>query len=46
MKTYYKTSDGWFTYYVNVSTGEKKFNLEEGDILVEKNTDDFFREDN
>lgn len=29
-----KFSDGWFTYYINVATGEKKLNLEEGDIEV------------
>lgn len=40
---YYKTSDGWFDYYVNVATGEKKFKLDEGDIEVECNSDDFHR---
>lgn len=41
---YYKTSDGWFDFYVNVDTGEKKFFLEEGDILVERYVDDFIRD--
>ena len=26
--------DGWFAYYVNIETGEKKFKLEDGDVLV------------
>lgn len=34
MNKYYKFSDGWFTYYVNVRTGEKKLLLDEGDIEV------------
>lgn len=25
---------GWFTYYVNVETGEKKFKLDDGDVLI------------
>ena len=41
---YYQTSDGFFTYYVNADTGEKKFKLDENDICVEKNTDGFMRE--
>lgn len=32
---YYKFNDGWFTYYVNVKTHEKKLELEEGDIEVD-----------
>lgn len=40
---YYEFCDGWFTYYVNTKTGEKKFELEEGDILTEHNPDDFSR---
>lgn len=43
MNTYYKFNDGYFTYYVNTLTGEKKFELEEGDIEVESNFDDFSR---
>lgn len=31
---YYRFSDGWFDYFVNVVTGEKKYRLEEGDIEV------------
>lgn len=32
---YRKFDDGWFTYYINIVTGEKKFTLEEGDELVD-----------
>lgn len=41
MNKYYKFSDGWFTYYVNVVTGAKKFSLDKDDVLVESNLDDF-----
>ena len=41
---YYKVSDGFFDYYVNVQTGEKKFRLEAGDVEVEREPDDFYRE--
>lgn len=41
---YYKTSDGWFEFYVNVKTGEKKLKLDDGDICVEHQQDDFYRE--
>lgn len=27
--------DGWFTYFYNVETGERKFKLDPGDILVD-----------
>jgi regulator of RNase E activity RraB len=37
MNKYYEFFDGWFTYFVNVKTGEKKFELEDGDILVDCN---------
>lgn len=40
---YYKASDGWFDFYVNTKTGEKKFKLDDGDILVEREQDDFTR---
>lgn len=40
---YYEESDGWFTYYVNVETKEKKFKLDEGDVLIQKRRDDFMR---
>ena len=43
MNEYYQFSDGWFTYYVNVETGEKKLKLDDGDVLVESNLDDFSR---
>ena len=42
---YYKLSDGFFTYYVSAKTGEKKFRLDNGDLLVEPNLDDFCRRD-
>ena len=32
---WYQFSDGWFTYYINPSTGEKKLNLDEGDVEVD-----------
>ena len=41
MNEYYQFSDGWFTYYVNVKTGDKKLTLDKDDILVESNLDDF-----
>lgn len=41
---YYKFRDGFFTYYINADTGEKKISLEAGDIEVEPNLDDFGRE--
>lgn len=44
-REYYQTSDGWFDYYVNTETGEKKFHLDKGDILVDANLDEF-SEDN
>ena len=31
---YYEWDDGWFTYYINVESGEKKLYLEEGDTLL------------
>lgn len=40
---YYKMSDGFFSYYVNTDTGEKKFELEEGDVCVESTLDDLHR---
>ena len=41
---YYKFNDGWFTYYVNVKTGQKKLKLnEETDIEVKHKQDDFHR---
>lgn len=41
---YYRVSDGWFTYYVNRATGEKKFSLEPGDVEVPAELDDFIRD--
>lgn len=40
---FYKTSDGFFDFYVNVYTGEKKFVLSDGDVTVEGKADDFHR---
>lgn len=45
MGEYYKFNDGRFTFYVNTETGEKKFELEDGDILVDAKLDDFYREE-
>lgn len=41
---YYKTSDGFFDYYVNRKTGEKKFKLDKNDVEVERKADDFSRD--
>lgn len=38
---YFKFSDGWFTYYVNKATGEKKFQLDPDDVEVDYEQDDF-----
>lgn len=38
---YHKFSDGWFTYYVNIATGRKKFKLDPDDIEVAWEPDDF-----
>lgn len=43
LNRYYQISDGWFTYYVNVETGDKKFKLDKDDILVDHRPDDFWR---
>ena len=40
---YYQVNDGWFTYYVNISTGQKKFKLDKDDILIDYHPDDFWR---
>jgi len=37
---YYKFNDGFFSYYVNRKTGEKKMDLNNCDIEVEHNIDD------
>ena len=40
---YYKTSDGWFDFYVNKQTGKRKLHLEDGDTLIEApKRDDFY----
>ena len=43
MNEYYLVSDGFFTYYVNKTSGEKKFQLNDGDIVVQTEYDDFDR---
>lgn len=35
LNKYYEFYDGRFTYFVSLKTGEKKFELEDGDILVD-----------
>ena len=40
---YYQVNDGWFTYYINAETGEKKLCLDEGDVVVEHKLDDFYQ---
>lgn len=40
MNEYYEVNDGWFTYYVNAETGEKKITLEDGEILVPHEIDE------
>ena len=39
MNEYYQFSDGWFTYYYNIETGERKFRLDDNDVLVEDEDD-------
>lgn len=41
---YYEWHDGWFTYYINVKTGEKKLHLDEDDEVVPWIKDDFVGE--
>ena len=45
MTEYYRDETGWLPCYVNTKTGKKKFQLEEGDRLIERKMDDFFREE-
>ena len=42
---YYEWNDGWFTYYINVETGEKKLRLEPKDEVVPWVKDDFVKEE-
>lgn len=30
-----KFYDGWFTFFYNIETGERKFKLDPGDVLVD-----------
>lgn len=34
-----KIDDGWFTYYYNTETGERKFRLDDNDVLIEDEYD-------
>lgn len=43
LNKYYQINDGWFTYYVNFETGDKKFKLDEDDLLIDHRPDDFYR---
>lgn len=40
---YYKVTDGSFTYFINKSTGEKKFTLDKNDNEIVIKLDDFSR---
>lgn len=40
MNEYYEVHDGWFDYYVNNVTGEKKFHLDDGDVIIPRPWDD------
>lgn len=43
---WYEVNDGWFTYYINTRTGERKFTLDDGDVEVDPpRLDDFLREE-
>lgn len=43
LNKYYQLNDEWFTYYVNIETGAKKFKLDKDDILIDHRPDDFWR---
>lgn len=45
MNKYYEVYDGWFRYFVNADTGEKKFQLGAGDIEVTRQQEDFCRQE-
>lgn len=40
---WYPFNDGFFSYYINTVTGEKKLKLEDGDVEVKAKLDDFCR---
>lgn len=43
---WFLVNDGWFTYYINKRSGERKFTLEAGDVEVDPpRQDDFWREE-
>ena len=39
---WYEFNDGFFTYYINNVTFEKKLKLDKNDKLIEPNLDDFY----
>ena len=41
MAKYYKYNDGWFIYFINTETGEKKYNIDDDDEIVDFKYDDF-----
>ena len=41
---YYKYNDGWFIYFINTETGEKKYNIDDDDEIVNFEYDDFCNE--
>lgn len=43
MNEYYKFNDGFFTYYIDKITGEKKFELDKNDVVIDGEFDDFIR---
>ena len=44
MAKYYKYNDGWFIYFINTETGEKKYNVDDDDEIVDFEYDDFCNE--
>ncbi len=42
LNEYEEVNDGWFTYYINKFTGEKKLHLDKGDRLITSKKDDFY----
>ena len=43
MAKYYRHSDGWFQYFINSETGEKRFNVEDNAEIIDRQYDDFYR---
>ena len=44
MNEYYEWQDGWFLYYINIKTGEKKLTLDDNDKVVPYAPDFLFPE--